>query len=110
MDIAPPGSIQEHIHDLGGSNSEIQRRSIYGSLDVGPSKNCRSGGDGVHCMHEKEWLASDFRANSFRLASDCLNVIKSIQQGDLKIYGQIIQEINVRKTTFISVKFVREHI
>ena len=32
-------------------------------------------------------LAADLRADSFRLASDCLNVVKSIQQGDLEIYG-----------------------
>ena len=55
-------------------------------------------------------LASDFRANSFKLASDCLNAVKSIRQGNLEIYGQIIREINVRKTTFISIKFVHEHI
>jgi hypothetical protein len=34
------------------------------------------------------------------LASDCLNVMKSIQQGDLGIYGQVIRKINARKTAF----------
>jgi hypothetical protein len=34
------------------------------------------------------------------LASDCLNVMKSIQQGDLGIYGHVIRKINARKTTF----------
>jgi alkylated DNA nucleotide flippase Atl1 len=54
-------------------------------------------------------LAADLRADSFRLANDCLNVVKSIRQGDLGIYGQIIQEINARKVAFSSVVFVHEH-
>jgi len=54
-------------------------------------------------------LASDLRADSFRLASDCLNIVKSIQQGKLVIYGQVIQEINARKTALRSVEFVHEH-
>ena len=45
-------------------------------------------------------LAADLRADSFRLASDCLNVVKSIRQGDLGIYRQVIRETNARKTTF----------
>jgi hypothetical protein len=54
-------------------------------------------------------LAVDLRADSFRLISDCLNVVKSIRQGDLGIYGQVIREINERKTAFSSVEFVHEH-
>ena len=54
-------------------------------------------------------LASDLRADNFRLATDCLNVVKSIQQGDLGIYVQVTREINARKTAFRSVEFVHEH-
>ena len=54
-------------------------------------------------------LASDLRADSFRLASDCLNVVKSIKQGGLRIYRQVIWEINARNTTFRCVEFVHEH-
>ena len=54
-------------------------------------------------------LASDLRADSFRLASDYLNVVKSIQQGHLVTYGQVIWEINARNTTFRCVEFVHEH-
>ena len=32
-------------------------------------------------------LAADLQADSFRLASDCLNVVNSIRRGDLGIYG-----------------------
>ena len=34
-------------------------------------------------------LASDLRADSVRLANDCLNVVKSIQQGDLEIMDRL---------------------
>jgi len=54
-------------------------------------------------------LASNLRADGLRLASDCLNVVKSIQQGGLRIYRQVIREINARKTTFRRVEFVHEH-
>ena len=54
-------------------------------------------------------LASDLRADNFRLASDCLNVVKSIQQDDLRIYEQVIREINARKAAFRSLEFVYEH-
>jgi len=43
-------------------------------------------------------------AYSFRLACDCLNVVKSIQ---IEIYGQVILEIIVRKADFRSVEFVQ---
>ena len=42
-------------------------------------------------------LTSNLRVDGLRLASDCLNVVKSIR------------EINVRKTTFRCVEFVHEH-
>jgi hypothetical protein len=38
-----------------------------------------------------------------------MNFVKSIQQGDLRIYGHVIREINARKTTFRDVEFVHEH-
>jgi len=53
-------------------------------------------------------LVADLQADSFRLASDCLNMVKSIRQGDLGIYGQVIREINARKATFSSVEFVHD--
>ena len=53
-------------------------------------------------------LGSDL-ARNFRLASDCLNVVKSIQQDDLRIYEQVIREINARKAAFRSLEFVYEH-
>jgi hypothetical protein len=36
-------------------------------------------------------------------------MVKSIQQGDLRIYGQVIREINARKTAFSNIEFVHEH-
>jgi hypothetical protein len=54
-------------------------------------------------------LASYLRAYSIRLASDCMNVVKSIRQSDLEIYEQVIQEINTRKTALSSVEFVHEY-
>ena len=45
---------------------------------------------------------------SFRVARDCLNVVKNILQGNLGVYGQIIHEISVRKAAFRSVEFVHE--
>ena len=63
--------------------------------------------DSIACR-EGMALASNLRADGLRLASDCLNVVKSIQQGGLRIYRQVIREINARKAAFSSVKFVHE--
>ena len=54
-------------------------------------------------------LVADLQADSFRLANDCLNVVKSIRQGDLGMNRQVIREINARKAAFSSVEFAHEH-
>jgi ribonuclease HI len=53
-------------------------------------------------------LALDIQVANFRLASDNQNVVKNIRQGSRGVYGQIVQEINARRSAFASVEFVHE--
>ena len=53
-------------------------------------------------------LALDIQVANFRFASDNQNVVKSILQGSRGVYGQIVQEINAKRSAFTSVEFVRE--
>jgi hypothetical protein len=53
-------------------------------------------------------LALDIQVASFRLASDNQNVVKNILQGNKGVYGQIVQEINARRSAFASVEFMHE--
>jgi ribonuclease HI len=53
-------------------------------------------------------LALDIQVANFRLASDNQNVVKNILQGSQEVYGQIVQEINVRRSAFASIEFVHE--
>ena len=53
-------------------------------------------------------LALDIQVANFRLASDNQNVVKNILQGSQGVYGQIVQEINARRSAFASVEFVHE--
>ena len=50
-------------------------------------------------------LARDIYARHVKLASDCANVIRSIQAGDsLRSYGQVIQEIIASRVDFESLE------
>jgi hypothetical protein len=53
-------------------------------------------------------LALDIQVANFTLASDNQNVVKNILQGSRGVYGQIVQEINARRSAFASVEFVYE--
>ncbi|CAD6218916.1 unnamed protein product [Miscanthus lutarioriparius] len=53
-------------------------------------------------------LALDIQVANFRFASDNQNVVKNILQGSRGVYGQIVQEINTRRSAFASVEFVHE--
>uniref|UniRef100_A0A0E0K3S1 RNase H type-1 domain-containing protein n=1 Tax=Oryza punctata TaxID=4537 RepID=A0A0E0K3S1_ORYPU len=53
-------------------------------------------------------LASDLLLQKFRLASDCINVVRSIQGAGMGPYGHIIQEIKARVAGFQTVEFVHE--
>lgn len=53
-------------------------------------------------------LASDLVMQRFRLASDNSNVITSIKEGSLGIYGHVVQEIKGRASGFQVVEFVHE--
>jgi len=53
-------------------------------------------------------LALDLQVVNFRLASDNQNVVKNICQGSHGVYGQIVQEIKERRSSFASVEIVHE--
>ncbi|GJN09926.1 hypothetical protein PR202_ga27980 [Eleusine coracana subsp. coracana] len=54
-------------------------------------------------------LASDLALHSFRLASDNANIIKSISERNLGVYGQLTEEIKARAREFRKVEFVHEN-
>ncbi|TVU33601.1 hypothetical protein EJB05_25426, partial [Eragrostis curvula] len=54
-------------------------------------------------------LASDLALQSFRLACDNSNVIRSIKDIGMGIYGHIVQEIKERAGGFRSTEFVHAH-
>ncbi|OEL29867.1 hypothetical protein BAE44_0009114, partial [Dichanthelium oligosanthes] len=45
-------------------------------------------------------LANDLLLHSFKLASDCANVVRSIQREAMGSYSHIIQEIKARAASF----------
>jgi hypothetical protein len=53
-------------------------------------------------------LASDIRLQCFRVALDCINVIRSIEGEGRGPYGHIVRELKARKTDFQMVQFVHE--
>lgn len=53
-------------------------------------------------------LASDLLLRSFRLASDNANVIRSIKEPGMGVYGHIVREIKARTGDFQVVDFVHE--
>lgn len=53
-------------------------------------------------------LASDLLLKKFRVASDCQNVIRSLEEGGMGVYGHVVQEIRARAASFVSVDFVHE--
>ena len=52
-------------------------------------------------------LASDLGLQSFRIASDCANVVRSLLGEGFGRYGPIVREINVRRS-FMRAEFVHE--
>ncbi|TVU23518.1 hypothetical protein EJB05_25892, partial [Eragrostis curvula] len=53
-------------------------------------------------------LAADLVLRKFRLASDCLSVVKAIHGAGLEHYGHIVKEIKARSTAFEYSEFVHE--
>ncbi|TVU32538.1 hypothetical protein EJB05_24269, partial [Eragrostis curvula] len=53
-------------------------------------------------------LAADLGLQNFRVASDCLNVVKNVHGPGMGIYGQIVKEIKARMASFTSVDLVHE--
>ncbi|TVT98308.1 hypothetical protein EJB05_56401, partial [Eragrostis curvula] len=53
-------------------------------------------------------LASDLMLQQFRVASDNVNVIRSIQGDGRGLYGHIVHEIKARASSFELVDFVHE--
>jgi hypothetical protein len=53
-------------------------------------------------------LASDLLLTKFRVASDCSNVIKSLEGSGYGVYGHIVQEIQARAGEFAMTQFVHE--
>jgi hypothetical protein len=53
-------------------------------------------------------LASDLFLHKFRVGCDYINVVKSIYEEGMGLYGLIVKKINTRKATFFHVEFVHE--
>jgi hypothetical protein len=53
-------------------------------------------------------LALDVGARRVKVASDCSNVIASLEQGTLGVYAHIIQDINESRCRFDVLSFVHE--
>jgi hypothetical protein len=54
-------------------------------------------------------LADDLYVRQVKLASDCANVIKSINSNDvLTLYGQVVREIRITREEFELFEFVHE--
>jgi hypothetical protein len=53
-------------------------------------------------------LAADLLLARFRVASDCLNVIKRLEGEGWGIYGHIVKEVKARTGDFQTVQFVHE--
>jgi ribonuclease HI len=53
-------------------------------------------------------LAYDIGARRVHVASDCLSVVRSIKEGTLGVYAQVISEIKVAMETFDMLSFVHE--
>ena len=53
-------------------------------------------------------LASDLMVHWPRLATNCINVVRSIESGGKGLYGHVIEEIRARATEFQSTSFVHE--
>ena len=58
--------------------------------------------------HEEMTLASDLVLQKFKLASDCLNVVRNLQGTAMGAYGHIIREIKARAEDFTEVRFTHE--
>ena len=53
-------------------------------------------------------LANDLLIRRARVASDCLNAVRSIQIGGMSTYNHIIHEIKARVEEFLKIEFVHE--
>jgi hypothetical protein len=53
-------------------------------------------------------LASDLGLQRFRMVSDCINAVRSIQEGSLGSCGNVIKEIRFTLSTFVEAKLVHE--
>ena len=53
-------------------------------------------------------LASDLVLQKFKLASDCLNVVRNLQGTAMGAYGHIIREIKASAEDFTEVRFTHE--
>ena len=63
--------------------------------------------EALACM-EGLSLAADLLVQRLRLATDCINVVRSLESGGKGPYGQVLQEIRARATEFQSTSFVHE--
>lgn len=61
------------------------------------------------CLVEGLALASDLMLQKFRLASDCLNVVRSLQGAGMGPYGHVVQEIVAGVRGFTETQIVHEH-
>ena len=59
------------------------------------------------CMEDLA-LASDLLFQKVRVASDCLNAVRSLQEDGMGRYGHITREIKESMTSFLKIDFVHE--
>jgi hypothetical protein len=62
----------------------------------------------VMACREGLTLASDLGLQQFRMASNCINAVRSIQEGSLGSCRNMIKEIRFTLSTFVEPKLVHE--
>ena len=63
----------------------------------------------AHVVNESLALAKDLHIQSLVIASDCLQVVTSINKGAATVYAMVISEIKHRSSDFGDVCFKFEH-
>ncbi|TVU09678.1 hypothetical protein EJB05_43168, partial [Eragrostis curvula] len=83
------------------------------SLDIGASALVMEGisdpkmVEAMACW-EGLALANDLMFQKFKLTTDCLNVVRSLQRTTMETYGNIVREIKARTANLAEVSFVHE--
>jgi hypothetical protein len=93
-------SVADVVHDTTGSFLGALTMVLEGILDPETLE--------VLACREGLALASDLGLQRFRMASDCINAVRSIQEGSLGSCGNMIKEIRFILSTFVEAELVHK--